>query len=284
MTDWDIVTGLGITALGAAAARAIESSGPDALVDDPYAAAFIRAAQPPTPVPVTAAEADADPKFPWHQMATYTAVRSRFFDEFFRTAGLGQTVIVAAGLDTRAYRLDWPPRATVYEVDAPLVLEFKDRVLREQNARPRCQRRTVASDLRGDWITGLRQAGFDPSRPTAWLAEGLLPYLPDDAQDSLLSSIHELSAPGSHIAIEHSPDVSTMKSEPGIREAATRVDFDLADLWPSDQRHDPAAWLAGHGWTVTIGSIASIGDGYGRSLNDQMTSMRSALLITAVRD
>lgn len=287
MTDWDIVTGVGITALGAAAARAIESRRPDALVDDPYAAAFIHAADPPTPVPTTPAEADADPRFPWHRMATYTGVRSRFFDEFFRTAGeagVRQSVIVAAGLDTRAFRLEWPPGATVYEVDAPLVLEFKDRVLRERDARPRCERRTVPSDLRGNWTTGLRQAGFDPSSPTAWLAEGLLPYLPDDVKDSLLTSIHELSASGSRVALEHSPDISTMGREPEIREAATRVDFDLVGLWPSEQRHDPAAWLAGNGWTVTIASVASVGSGYGRSLDDQMASMRSAVLITAAKD
>ena len=184
--DWDVVSGVGVTALAAAAMRAVEGHHAEPLVRDPYAVAFVKAAadQLPSPLPVTPEEAAADPGFPWFGMAHYVAVRSRFFDGFFAAAtgaGLRQAVILAAGLDTRTFRLDWMPGTTVYEIDAPMVLAFKDSVLAGQGAVPRCDRRAVAADLRTDWPAALREAGFDPAAPTAWLAEGLFPYLTDEA-------------------------------------------------------------------------------------------------------
>lgn len=185
--QWDILSGVGITALLVAACRAIETHRPDSLVNDPYAEVFVAAADSPVPLP-TRSRGDEDFAIPWASMATYMGVRSRFFDEFFAAAcatGVEQVVLLAAGLDARAFRLDWRPATTVYELDAPKVLQFKDGILAQQAARPRSHRRTVPADLREDWPTALRQAGFDRGRPTAWLAEGLLPFLPDDAKDSL---------------------------------------------------------------------------------------------------
>ncbi|MDF0585145.1 SAM-dependent methyltransferase, partial [Bradyrhizobium yuanmingense] len=138
-------------------------------------------------------------------MGNYQAVRTHFFDAYYREAadaGIRQIVILASGLDSRAYRLDWPAGTTVYEIDQPKVLEYKSATLREHGIEPVAQRREVPVDLRFDWPTALHDAGFDASLPTAWLAEGLLMYLPAEAQDRLFELVTELSAPGSRIAVE----------------------------------------------------------------------------------
>jgi methyltransferase (TIGR00027 family) len=285
MAEWDILTDAGVTALGVAAMRAIESRRPDGLVTDPYAEAFVRAARAPMPIPVTSEEAASDTGIPWLPMTTYTGLRSKFFDGFLTAAagaGIRQAVILAAGLDSRAFRLEWPQGTTVYEADAPLVLGFKDRVLAEQGARPRCERRTVPTDLREEWPAALRRAGFDPSERTAWIAEGLLGYLTDDAKDALLTRVHDLSAPGSQAALEHlGTDIAELADDPAMREVSNRVDFDFTGLWPADQRHDPAGWLARHGWDTSIDPITAIADRYQRSLDGLVPAMRSVLLITA---
>lgn len=284
--DWDIVTGVGLTALGVAAGRSIETHRPDRLVADPYAEAFVRAARPPVPMPTRPADGDDDPAAPWDSMATYMGVRSKFFDEFFAAAseaGVRQAVLFAAGLDCRSFRLDWPSGATVYELDAPAVLDFKDQVLEGEGARPRSERRTVACDLREDWPSALRRAGLDPGAPTAWLAEGLLPFLPDEAKETLLARMNELSAPGSRIAAEHlDTDAATLLREPPFREMAGQFGFDLGDLWPAGQDFDVAGWLAGHGWDVTAEPATDVSLRYGRPLDDAFAGpMRSSLLITA---
>jgi methyltransferase (TIGR00027 family) len=285
-TDWDIVSGVGITALGAAAMRAMEGYHAEPLVRDPYAAGFVEAAagQLPGPMAVTPEEAAADPGFPWPGMAHYVAVRSRFFDDFFAAAagaGLRQTVILAAGLDTRAFRLDWMPGATVYEIDAPMVLAFKDAVLARQGAVPRCDRRTVTTDLRANWPAAVRKAGFDPAAPTAWLAEGLFPYLADEAVDVLLGRIHELSARGSRITADHMPGGTSAIGGSLAQEIASRASEELTTIWIADQQHDPASWLLGHGWTADVSRVSWIASAYGRPMTDlQPENLRVMQLIT----
>jgi len=290
--DWDIVTGVGLTALWAAGVRAIESRHPAPLVTDPYAAAFVRAAASklPSPIPTTPEEVGRDPSFPWLGLATYIGVRSRFFDAFFGAAGeagIRQVVILGAGLDSRAFRLDCPPGTAVYEVDAPLVIAFKDNVLGEQDAVPHCARRTVARDLREDWPPALRQAGFNPASPTAWLAEGLFPYLPDDEKRALLDRTHELSAAGSRLALEHF-DITKFSGtveNAEVDELVSRVDEDIAATWASAQEHDPVNWLNQHGWAVSATPVITVAGVYGRSLDDVPTEVKSlSLLITASRD
>jgi methyltransferase (TIGR00027 family) len=284
---WDIVSGVGLTALGVAAVRAIEGHHPEPLVRDPYAAAFVRAAadQLPAPMATTPEEAAADPEFPWFAMAHHVAVRSKFFDDFFRTAtaeaGIRQAVILAAGLDTRAFRLDWPSGAAVYEIDAPLVIAFKDSVLRDHGAAPRCDRRTVAIDLREDWPVALRDAGFDPASPAVWLAEGLFPYLTDEAIGALLSRVHELSAPGSRIAIEHLPvGVSTL-SDTAAQAVRSRAGEETAAMWVTEQRHDSAVWLRDHGWAAAVDPVPAVAESYGRPMTDTpLGTLRTALFIT----
>src|SRR5207302_8144874 len=156
-------------------------------------------------------------------------VRAKFYDEFFldsTNAGITQAVILASGLDSRAYRLPWPTGTVVYEVDQPQVIEFKTRTLAELGAAPTADRRTVAVDLRDDWPAALRAAGFDPARPTAWSAEGLLGYLPPDAQDRLLDTITELSAPGSRFATESAPN-----PQPGDEDKLKERMQRIAERW-----------------------------------------------------
>jgi methyltransferase (TIGR00027 family) len=194
-------------------------------------------------------------------MSSYQAVRTHFFDEFFAaatSAGVRQVVILASGLDSRAYRLDWPAGTTVYEIDQPKVLEYKSSKLADNAVRPTALLRHVAIDLRHDWPNALRQTGFDASVPTAWLAEGLLMYLPGDAQDRLFEQVTELSAAGSRIAIE-TVGVQAEDRRESMRERFQQLrdkfgmeeQVDVAELMYHDlDRADVAEWLNSHGWTA----------------------------------
>jgi methyltransferase (TIGR00027 family) len=211
------------------------------------------------------AEADAEVAEIFEHMGNYQAVRTHFFDDYYASAvasGIRQVVILASGLDSRAYRLDWPAGTVVYEIDQPKVLEYKATTLAKHDVQPSAERREVAIDLRFDWPTALRDAGFDPSAPTAWLAEGLLMYLPADAQDGLFERITELSAPGSRVAAEtvgvHSEERRARMREKfdALRAKFTDVDMsqplDVADLMYNDpDRADVTTWLDDHGWTAS---------------------------------
>jgi methyltransferase (TIGR00027 family) len=206
---WDITTSVGSTALFVATARALEAQKPDPLVVDPYAEIFCRAVGGP-------AANVLDRKDPNHQLKTpdwgahfvnFQAARTKYFDEYFgraADAGVRQVVILAAGLDCRAYRLDWPVGTTIFELDRPQVLDFKREVLTGQGAQPRAERRAIAVDLREDWPQALRDNGFDEAKPSAWIAEGLLIYLPGSAQEQLFTGVDSLAAPGSHVVVEDS--------------------------------------------------------------------------------
>jgi methyltransferase (TIGR00027 family) len=209
---WDIETSVGATAVMVAAARAAETERDKPLIRDPYAKMLVAGAGTGVwrfmlddDFIAKVADADAEAAAIFEHMGSYQAVRTHFFDDFFATAivgGIRQVVILASGLDSRAYRLQWPVGTTVYEIDQPKVLEYKTATLAAQGVSPTAVRRAVPMDLRFDWPNALREAGFDASAPTAWLAEGLLMYLPANAQDRLFEQITELSAPGSHIAAE----------------------------------------------------------------------------------
>ena len=143
-------------------------------------------------------------------------------------------MILASGLDSRAYRLAWPAGTVVYEIDQAEGVEFKTRVLADLGAQPTAERRTVGIDLREDWPTALKAAGFDPAAPTAWLAEGLLIYLPPEAQDRLFDTITGLSAPGSALATEYVPGIMDFDADKA-REMASNLrdrglDLDMPSL------------------------------------------------------
>lgn len=289
--DWDIAKDIGFTALLVAACRAIESHHEQPLVHDSYAAEFVRAAAPPQPIPLTPEEAAKDPLSPVATLPTYIGVRSRFLDEFLTSATTGdsairQVVLLAAGLDARALRLAWPAGTTVYELDAQLVLKFKDEVLARSSQRPdAARRRTVSADLRADWPSALREAGFDPALPTVWIGEGLLPYLPDDIKASVVAGVHSLSAPGSQVAFEHFPLINYgLEANNAFVDSARSLDLDFEDLVPLTD-YDPARWLAQTGWSVSVSRGREVAEGYGRPLPPGTPeSLLAVVLITARAD
>lgn len=257
---WDLASSVGATATAVAASRAYASREPDPLINDPYAAILVEAVGVPHFIRLANGEIDYedDPLLDDKQMREHIAVRTRYFDNFFTEAGgagIRQAVILASGLDTRAYRLPWPDGTVVFEIDQPTVIEFKTRVLAESGAVPAADRRTVGIDLREDWPEVLRECGFNPNTPTAWIAEGLLIYLPPDAQDLLLDAITELSAPGSRLATEHmdaqaiSGDWAKAMTERGRRHGS---DIDFTELFYSGPRNSAADRLRAQGWQVTV--------------------------------
>lgn len=264
--SWDIASSVGTTAVMVAAARAAETASVDPLISDPYARMLVEGAGGGVwglmmDEDWVARAVDIDPEGAaiFAHMGSYQAVRTRFFDDFFTAAGgagIRQVVILASGLDSRAYRLNWPAGTTVFEIDQPKVLEYKESVLSEHGVRPTSTRREVAVDLRHDWPKVLREAGFDASTPTAWLAEGLLMYLPADAQDRLFSQITELSAAGSRIAVETAPTQAEERRQQMkerfeiIKEKFGITDsLDVGELMYNDpDRADVAEWLGAHGW------------------------------------
>ncbi|WNG88712.1 class I SAM-dependent methyltransferase [Mycobacterium sp. ITM-2016-00317] len=257
---WDLASSVGATATSVAANRAFASRGPDPLLQDPYADLLVEAVGLPHFIRVARGEIDFDddPLFGARQMLEQITVRTRFFDDFFTEAaadGIRQVVILASGLDTRAYRLDWPAGTVVYEIDQPAVIEFKTTVLAEAGVAPAAERSTVAVDLRDDWPAALRAAGFDPAQPTAWIAEGLLIYLPPDAQDRLLDHITELSVPGSRLATEHM-DAKALTGD-WAKQMSARArrhgsDVDVSELFYNGPRTSAADHLAAQGWQTTV--------------------------------
>ncbi|OHV04566.1 class I SAM-dependent methyltransferase [Mycobacterium talmoniae] len=260
--SWDPATSVGSTATGVAASRALATKQPDPLIVDPFADDLVRAVGLEHMVRLANGElcVDGDQMLDRQRMCEQIAVRTRFFDDFFTAAGasgIRQAVILASGLDTRAYRLDWPAGTVVFEVDQPGVIEFKSRTLAEVGAEPKADRRAVPVDLRDDWQKALRDNGFDPAAPTAWIAEGLLIYLPPDAQDRLFDTITALSAPGSRLGTDHM-DMNSLPAEwsDKVSEWSRRVgsEVDLVDLFYSGERNTAADYLAAHGWQVAIQS------------------------------
>jgi methyltransferase (TIGR00027 family) len=260
--SWDLASSVGATATAVAARRAMASKGPDPLIDDPYAEPLVNAVGVDAFIKMMNGEielTDDDPAFTPRRLAEGMAVRTRFFDSFFTeaaAAGVRQAVILAAGLDTRAYRLTWPSGTVVFEVDQPQVIEFKTRTLADLGAAPAADRKTVAVDLRDDWVGALRDNGFDSGQPTAWIAEGLLGYLPPDAQDRLFDNITALSSAGSRIGTGYVPDMRDRIAKRGkeISERWRRLGLNLnwSELVYDGERNDAAEYLTGQGWQTTV--------------------------------
>ena len=257
---WDLASSVGATATAVAASRAMASQHPDPLLDDPWADPLVRGVGIDTFIKLIDGEIEPTDDRPLNRRAMneQITVRTRYFDEFFLQAtgsGIRQAVILASGLDTRAYRLPWPSGTVVYEIDQPEVIDFKTRTLAGLGAEATAQRRTVAIDLRDDWPSALAEAGLDTRKPTAWSAEGLLVYLPPDAQDRLFDNIVALSAPGSRIATEHL-DMRAIPSDwaQKLTERSRRIgsNINLAELFYTGDRNTASEYLTGHGWRVDI--------------------------------
>ncbi len=262
---WDLATSVGATATMVAAARAIATKADRPVIEDQFAEPLVRAVGVDFLIrwasgELAAAEVD-DPESGWRleHMPDAMAARTRYFDSLFleaAQAGIRQAVILASGLDARAYRLAWPTDMTVFEVDQPQVIEFKTTTLAGLGAAPSADLRTVPVDLRQDWPAALRAAGFDSARPTAWIAEGLLGYLPPDAQDRLLDNITALSAAGSRLGIEAVPDMSQVdidEAREQMRKATDKwrehgFELDFAELSYQGERADVAPYLTNLGW------------------------------------
>ncbi|MHA3023529.1 class I SAM-dependent methyltransferase [Mycobacterium sp. BMJ-28] len=258
--SWDLASSVGATATAVAAARAIASQGPDPLLSDPLAEPLVRAVGLAPFVKLIDDELPLpdDPTMTRQHMREQMTVRTRYFDDFFTAAtaaGIRQAVILATGLDTRAYRLDWPAGTVVFEVDQPEVIEFKSQTLAGLGATATVDRRAVGVDLREDWPTALRERGFDPSLPTAWIAEGLLVYLPPEAQDRLFDNITALSAPGSRLATEEM-DMSSLPANwaEKLTERSQRIGtgINLAELFYTGKRASAATYLRTHGWRTEV--------------------------------
>jgi methyltransferase (TIGR00027 family) len=260
--SWDLASSVGATATAVAARRAMASKGPNPLLDDPFAEPLVNAVGVDAFIRMMNGEiepAQDDPAFTPQRLAEGMAVRTRFFDAFFADAaeaGVRQAVILAAGLDTRAYRLAWPAGTVIYEVDQPRVIEFKTRTLANLGAAPAADRRAVAVDLRDDWPGALADNGFEPGRPTAWIAEGLLGYLPPDAQDRLFDHITALSSAGSRLGTGYVPDIRGRIARRGkeISERWRRLGLNLnwADLVYDGERADVVEYLTGRGWQTSV--------------------------------
>jgi methyltransferase (TIGR00027 family) len=286
--SWEITQSVGATALGVAAARAAETESENPLIKDPFARVFLDAAGEgmwsiyanPTLL-AKAADIEPDVRSRARVMVDFMATRTAFFDEYFLNAadaGVRQVVILASGLDARAWRLPWPDGTVVYELDQPKVLDFKAATLRQHGAHPTAKLVNVPIDLRQDWPKALQEAGFDPLLPSAWSAEGLVRYLPAQAQDLLFERIDSLSAPGSWVASNvpgegfTDPDLVRRQREEMQRMravAAKLVDGDITDyedLWYPEERTPVADWLGEHGWDASAATFPELMARYHRSI------------------
>ncbi|OBH26957.1 SAM-dependent methyltransferase [Mycobacterium sp. E342] len=304
--SWEITESVGATALGVASARAAETRSENPLIRDPFAQVFLDAAgdgvwnwHSAPQLPAELVEAEPELPLQMRAMVGYMASRTAFFDDFFRAAtdaGIRQAVILAAGLDARAWRLPWPDGGCVYELDQPRVLDFKLSTLTEHGARPSCHRVAVPVDLRHDWPAALRQAGFDPSKPSVWSAEGLMPYLPAAAQELLFDRVHQLTAPGSRVAVEAlgprflDPELRAKRRErmDRVRALMARVAPDREvprtdELWYFEEREDVGDWFRRHGWDVTVTPSAELMAGYDRAAPKEVEDLVPGNLFVAAQ-
>ena len=292
--SWDLSSSVGATATMVAAARALASRDDEPLIDDPFAADLVRAVGVDFftrlvdgDIPLSTLEGDG-PRL----MADVIAVRTKFFNDFFvdaGKAGIRQAVILASGLDSRPYRLPWAAGTTVFEIDQPQVIEFKTTTMTSIGATPAAEHRAVSIDLRDDWPSALRRNGFDDNQPTAWSAEGLLVYLPPEAQDRLFDNITALSAPDSRLATEYHPDAGAAVAERmkamGAQLQQHGFDVDLSQLFYAGERSAVADYLTGHGWQVSTRTRPEVFAGYGRVFpaTEDVAALSTSLAVIATR-
>lgn len=300
---WDLASSVGATATMVAAARAVATRAEQPVINDPFAEPLVRAVGVDFFTRLASGElttADLDTQdggespVGMSRFADGMAARTRFFDDFFADAidaGVRQAVILASGLDARGYRLTWPDDMTVYEIDQPEVIEFKTTTLAGLGVAPSAKLTTVAVDLRNDWPAALAEAGFDASAPTAWIAEGLLGYLPPDAQDRLLDTIGELSAPGSRVAVESVPshnEVDQDELREKMKESTDRwrshgFDLDFAELVFLGDRADVTDHLRGQGWSVDATPTNDLLVRYGLAPLDNDEGFADVVYVSATR-
>lgn len=291
--SWDLASSVGTTATIVATGRALASRGPDPLLDDRFAEPLVRAVGHDFFTRLLDGEIMLDsPDSPLtlQQRREQSAVRTRFYDDFLLKAtaeGAEQVVILASGLDARAYRLAWPVGTVLFEIDQPGVIAFKASTLENLGAQPSADRRAIGVDLRDDWVAALRESFFYPTVPTAWIAEGLLMYLPPDAQDRLLDQVAGLSAPGSSIATEQFVDVGMFSDEraQAWRQGWRRVglNLDVGELvWPGE-RTSAGDFFASRGWKVAVHKPSELYAANGFDMPDAVGSAEFMSYVSATK-
>lgn len=246
-----------LTALLVAAARAREHERSDRLFSDPYAAALAgeQGARLLTDTETDSGDTLSNP---------YLSIRVRFFDDLLfeavSNAGAQQVVLLAAGMDTRAYRLPWAAGTQVYELDRPEVLASKDAILESMGAFPRCTRHRLGVDLARPWGQALQDAGFDRHAPSVWLAEGLLQYLDDAAARHVVSQTAQLAAPGSVLGANLiSAAFLAHPASQSFRDVFARLGAPWQ--WGTDE---PETFFARYGWRATVTVPGEDGANFGR--------------------
>jgi methyltransferase (TIGR00027 family) len=274
------LAGVSRTAVWVAAMRATEGARPDRLFDDPLAAAFTAAAAKHG---IGGVRQDV-PSVDMTGVDDLIAVRTAYFDQQVvdaGAAGVRQVVEPAAGLDGRAFRVDWPAGVRLFELDLPGLFTFKESVAAAAGAKPRCARTIVPVDLRDDWAGALVHAGFAAHEPTVWLVEGLLPYLDAPATERLLGTIDDLSAPGGSVTFDHlAPEVA---QRPVMRTVSEVVrDFGAELLTTED---DPVGVLGTRGWQVDTTPMPALAERYDRPNANAVdpVGMRTYLVSVATR-
>ena len=275
-----VLPAVGVTAVGVAAVRAAETTRSDRLFADRFAASFVRAAGS-SPRSPDGAESRRRPA----RLVAWITVRTRFIDDLVLDAcarGCRQVVILGAGLDARAFRLAWPDKLRVFELDLADVLEFKEQVVRAEAWRPSCERIAVPVDLSEDWTRPLGDAGFDACSPVAWLAEGVLAYLSPQASNSLVVRAAELSVPTSRLGLT----LASSRRLQAWREAhpdGASGPGDYVALWRSTAPAEAIEWLASHGWHAEVFDVAERSAAYGRPLEQDARRTDGARLVDADR-
>lgn len=288
---WDIASSVGFNALFVAAARALEAQCDEPLAVDSYAEVFCRAVGGDWAHVLDGNAPDHKLKSDFGEVfQTFLGARTRFFDDYFRRAtaeGVRQVVILGAGLDSRAYRIDWPDSTVVFELDRPPMLEFKRKVLADHGATPTAERREVPIDLRDDWPKALRDSGFEPTEPAAWLADGLLMYLPASAQEQLFTGVDSLAAPGSHVAAEEMQPMlaGPLEAKRAEERAAGDQPGTFFSLISNEMHRNAAQWFGEHGWdakaTVAADYVHQVGRPVPPAETDGGEMLRSGNLVVA---
>ncbi|MFD6465576.1 SAM-dependent methyltransferase [Streptomyces goshikiensis] len=278
--DWTVSDTVGLSAVVNCSARAVESDRPDGLINDPLAARFVHAVRIPTTLPTQVDELRGSGAAGAMVASRFGGIRARVMDDFLlaaNAAGVEQAVIFSPGFDTRAYRLDWPSEMDFYEVEQPGLLDLKAKVLREAHAQPRCARHAVGVDPRRDeWEFSLRGAGFDATRPTAWVAEGILLYLSAQGEADLFTAVHKLSAPGSRLAMQYMPAelIHWFAEHTALTDTTSTLGTDIGSVnWNTEPRQAAPDRLRAAGWEVRLDSVMDRGLALGVSLYEEFSAV-----------
>ncbi|WP_327099936.1 SAM-dependent methyltransferase [Nocardia vinacea] len=263
--------GVALTAIGVAVIRARESVGTDRLYDDPLAQLFVDAARRDYCEIDGGAERWARLEEVADMFFEGRTVGVRLVDDRVAEAvekGIRQIVLIGAGLDTRAFRMALPADVRVFEIDLPELFAFKEPVLAAAHAEPRCGRAVLAIDLREDWAKLLGEHGFRPDLPTHWVDEGVLGYLTHEHALHVVTTLTELSAPGSRFGVSRFAVDENARPYAEL-ECLVRGD-DGADRPRTGLGADARTWLDEHGWRTEFRSWDDMVAALGRpvALND----------------